>query len=52
MLFNRPTTITKNILVILELMAAGAFDFSSFMINLSREYFSFFPGYVYFTDSP
>lgn len=44
------TVITKNMLVILELVAAGAFDFSIFMINFSREYFAFFPR-VYFTES-
>jgi len=48
MLFNRLLLL---LLVILELVSAGAFDFSVFMINLSREYFAFFPGYVYFTDS-
>lgn len=29
----------------------AAFDFSIFMINFSKEYFAFFPGYVYFADS-
>lgn len=40
-----------NILVILELVEAGTFDFSIFSINFSRENFAFFPGYVYFAGS-